>query len=85
MHFVWIATALAFTLFPYIGTVSSAMMEASHVREYFYVGGEYTDSAAGHLSHSQMYVEKLSTNEGSHQPYPIIFVHSGGQSGTVTI
>ncbi|KAL2871365.1 alpha/beta hydrolase [Aspergillus lucknowensis] len=56
--------------------------ESLHSREYFYVGGEYVNTAAGYLFHNQMYVEKLSPPEGSSQPYPVVFLHGGAQTGT---
>jgi hypothetical protein len=59
--------------------------EASHVREYFYVGGEYLNDTGGHVFRNQMYVEKLSPTKGRTQPYPVVFVHGGGQTGTVRI
>jgi hypothetical protein len=41
------------------------------------------DTPVGHILHNQMYVEKLSPAKGSRKPYPIVFVHGGGQTGTV--
>ncbi|KAB8263033.1 Alpha/beta hydrolase family-domain-containing protein [Aspergillus pseudonomiae] len=58
---------------------------APHFRDYFYVGGEYvhvSGSTRGTYFHNQMYVEKLSPVHEHVQPYPIVFVHGGGQSGT---
>lgn len=51
-------------------------------REYFYVGGSYVTTGTQHLFADQMYVEKLSP-EKSYQPYPIVFIHGQGQTGTV--
>lgn len=58
-------------------------LEAQHVREYFYVGGEYISTSAGSLFQNQMYVEKLTPPRVS-QPYPVIFLHGGAQTGTVS-
>ncbi|KAL4872100.1 hypothetical protein BDV12DRAFT_6374 [Aspergillus spectabilis] len=59
-----------------------ATSETLHTREYFYVGGEYVNTTDGWLFHNQMYVEKLSPSAGSTQPYPIVFLHGGAQTGT---
>jgi hypothetical protein len=61
----------------------AATSEAPHTREYFYVGGDYVNTTDGWLFHNQMYVEKLSPSAGSTQPYPIVFLHGGAQTGTV--
>ncbi|KAI1861410.1 uncharacterized protein JN550_010790 [Neoarthrinium moseri] len=55
--------------------------ETAHVREYFFVGGQYVNTSAGTLFQNQIYVEKLSPSQVK-QPYPIIFLHGGGQDGT---
>jgi hypothetical protein len=57
--------------------------EASASREYFYVGGSYVDTSAGHLFTDQMYVEKLTPRKPS-QPYPLVFIHGQAQTGTVS-
>lgn len=57
--------------------------EAQHAREYFYVGGEYVTTPSGSLFENQMYVEKLTPPRVS-KPYPIIFLHGGAQTGTVS-
>lgn len=60
---------------------------APHFRDYFYVGGQYVhsnSSGVGSYFHNQMYVEKLSPVRERVQPYPIVFVHGGGQTGTVS-
>ena len=52
-------------------------------REYFYVGGHYTDNGAGqHILKNQMYVEKLSSAYTSKQ-CPLVFIHGQAQTGTV--
>ncbi|KAE8368943.1 Alpha/Beta hydrolase protein [Aspergillus caelatus] len=59
---------------------------APHFRDYFYIGGQYvqsnSSSGGGSYFHNQMYVEKLSPVRERVQPYPIVFVHGGGQTGT---
>jgi len=55
-----------------------------HTRDYFYVGGQYVTTPAGeHLFENQMYVEHLTPAEVS-QPHPVVFMHGGAQSGTVS-
>ncbi|KAL4967392.1 alpha/beta hydrolase [Aspergillus stella-maris] len=61
---------------------NSAPSEALHRREFFYVGGEYVNTTDGWLFHNQMYVEKLSPQGGASQPYPIVILHGGAQTGT---
>lgn len=56
--------------------------EASAIREYFYVGGSYVPVGNEHLFANQMYVEKLKPSR-SLQPFPLVFIHGNGQSGTV--
>ncbi|KAI0134657.1 Alpha/Beta hydrolase protein [Xylariales sp. AK1849] len=55
--------------------------ETQHVREYFYVGGQYVNTSSGTLHQNQMYVEKLSPPRVLRQ-YPIVFLHGGCQDGT---
>lgn len=57
--------------------------ETSHHRSYFYIGGEYVNTSAGHILFGQMYVEKLTPVSGCTKPYPIIFIHGRAQTGTV--
>ncbi|KAL3477261.1 Alpha/Beta hydrolase protein [Aspergillus californicus] len=64
-----------------LGAVQAAS-EALHRREYFYIGGEYVNTTDGYMFHNQMYVEKLSPQGGSWQPYPIVILHGGAQTGT---
>lgn len=52
-------------------------------REYFYVGGSYVNTSAGHLFTNQMYVEKLSPRK-TKQAYPLVFIHGQAQTGTVS-
>lgn len=68
-----------------VALVQGGPAEALHRREYFYVGGEYLNTTDGWLFHNQMYVEKLSPSGGSTQPYPIVLLHGGAQTGTVRL
>ncbi|RFU24347.1 hypothetical protein B7463_g11991, partial [Scytalidium lignicola] len=62
-------------------TSTTSPTEAYASRQYFYVGGEYVNTTAGHLFSNQMYVEKLTPQTAS-QPYPLVFIHGQAQSGT---
>ncbi|KAF7856346.1 hypothetical protein EAF04_009874 [Stromatinia cepivora] len=56
--------------------------EAFASRDYFYVGGEYvTTSTNNTLFVNQMYVEHIVPNR-IEQPYPIVFIHGQGMTGT---
>ena len=60
-------------------------MDCAHNRSYFYVGGQYVDHGRkSHIMEGQMYVERLTPAAGSTRPFPVVFVHGGGQSGTVS-
>ena len=48
---------------------------------YFFVAGQYTNTADSHLMTNQMYVEYQIPRERRH-PYPIVMIHGGGQTGT---
>ena len=48
---------------------------------YFFVGGKIDTSAEGSPMLGQMYVELMIPTRRS-QPYPIVMVHGGGQTGT---
>ena len=56
--------------------------ETYAAREYFYVGGNYIETNNGHIFVNQMYVEKLTPVKPC-QPYPLVFIHGQGQTGTV--
>ncbi|QSZ36471.1 hypothetical protein DSL72_006350 [Monilinia vaccinii-corymbosi] len=61
----------------------SQATEAFASRSYFYVGGEYiTISSNNTLFVNQMYVEHLVPSRVE-QPYPIVFIHGQGMTGTV--
>ncbi|KAL8870584.1 MAG: hypothetical protein Q9174_003404 [Haloplaca sp. 1 TL-2023] len=60
-------------------------VEASHHREVYYIGGRYEINATTGLQSliDQVYVEKLTpSNSARRQPYPLVFFHGGGYSGT---
>ncbi|CAG8960528.1 hypothetical protein HYFRA_00008248 [Hymenoscyphus fraxineus] len=67
--------------FPSGVTAQNFTRETFASREYFYIGGGYVETATGHLYSDQMYVEKLLPPKPC-QPYPLIFIHGQGQSGT---
>ena len=60
-------------------------LEAFAARDYFYVGGQYVmDGETGrHYLIGQMYVEHLVPSAAVQQPYPLVLIHGGGQTGTV--
>ncbi|KFY88028.1 hypothetical protein V500_06618 [Pseudogymnoascus sp. VKM F-4518 (FW-2643)] len=79
MHLVAAATIMPMAM----AMTKTCIGETPHIREYFYVGGEYTgDGAGGHIFHNQMYVEKLSPTQGSTHPFPIVLMHGQAQTGT---
>lgn len=60
--------------------------ESSYIRDYFYAGGSWVDDGTGQgtrVLQGQMYVERLSPPSGATHPYPLVFVHGSGQTGTV--
>lgn len=66
-------------------SVDSGSAESSYNRSYFYVGGDYVDDEKGngqHIMVGQMYVEKLFPLHEARHPWPLIFIHGGGQTGT---
>ena len=68
--------------------VDSGSAESSYNRSYFYVGGDYVDDERGdgqHVMAGQMYVEKLLPPHGVRHPWPLVFIHGGGQTGTVSL
>lgn len=64
----------------------STNLEAPHRRKIFYAGGEYKLSGTGpnHVLVDQLYVEQLTPLGEKQQPYPLVFYHGGGISGTVS-
>ena len=67
--------------------MTSSSTETPYTRSYFYVGGEYVESESGdgqRIFTGQMYVERLTPNDGVKRPWPIVFIQGGGQTGTVS-
>lgn len=63
---------------------SSDKGEVAMVRSYFMIGGSYDeDVAGGRILRDQMYVEHMKPPHGVHQPYPIVMIHGGSQTGSV--
>ena len=67
--------------------IDHTLNDIAVVREYFYVGGHYSDDGSGtgeHIFKEQMYIEKLTADScGKKKPYSIVFIHGQGQTGTV--
>lgn len=63
-------------------------VEAAHHRGVYYVGGRYEVNSSTGLQSliDQVYVEKLTPSNYSRRrfPYPLVFFHGGGYSGTVS-
>lgn len=64
---------------------SGPKAEALHRRQVFYAGGQYVFNSTqnGTILINQQYVEELTPASGVRQPYPLVFLHGGGISGTV--
>lgn len=81
------AIALLFTALPICSakTPHEGIIEAAHRRKVFWAGGQYVFNANvnGTILVKQMYAEQLTPVHGVKHPYPLIFVHGGGVSGTV--
>jgi pimeloyl-ACP methyl ester carboxylesterase len=79
--------ALFGALLPWVGAAPSPIEargtagEVPAAREYFYVGGNYIPMGTEHIFANQMYVEKLTPSDPC-QPWPLVFIHGNGQSGT---
>jgi len=54
----------------------------AHYRDYFYVGYSYVPLDNTSIADGQIYVEHLTPASGTTQPYPILFVHGAGMTGT---
>src|SRR5262249_34705468 len=50
-------------------------------REFFYVGGRYVGPPGKEVMADQMYVEVWRPQQVT-QPYPLVLIHGGGQTGT---
>ena len=48
---------------------------------WFYAGGEYEPHEGGYLLRGAMYVERFVPQQQT-QPYPVVMIHGGGQTGT---
>ena len=48
---------------------------------YFFVGGRYVERDSGSVMTDGMYVEKFIPGE-QRQPFPVVMIHGGGQTGT---
>lgn len=66
--------------------VYSKTTEAFHRRNVFYAGGQYVfnETLGGTILVNQMYIEQLTPINGVTQRYPLVFLHGGGISGTVS-
>ena len=60
--------------------------EALHRRNFFYAGGQYVFDGTknGSLWVNKQYVEELTPACGVKQPYPLVFLHGGADSGVVS-
>lgn len=67
---------------------NSGLGESPSTRSYFYVGGQYVDDEKGegqHIFTGQIYVEQLLPVGGVKHPWPLVFIHGAGQTGTVSL
>jgi pimeloyl-ACP methyl ester carboxylesterase len=89
----WIAMLVGFRLEARAGNLkkSAAMPPASIPtfptdnlarQGFFYVGGQYVGPPGKEVMHGAMYVEVWVPKQ-LRQPYPIVFLHGNGQTGTV--
>ena len=60
-------------------TDSGPIRLAEH--NWFYVGGGYVERAGKSMLKGQMYVERYVPEDAS-QPFPVVMIHGGGQTGT---
>lgn len=69
-----------------IAQAATEPSDTPHTRYFFHVGGDYvSDGHGGHYFANQSYVEKLTPASGATKPYPLVFIHGIGQTGTVRI
>lgn len=68
-------------------TEPGKQVEALHRRNVFSAGGNYVFNATqnGTILINQQYFEQLTPAGGVKHPYPLIFIHGGGISGTVSL
>jgi hypothetical protein len=79
-----ILLSLSWTLPWCIASAEGWSDEVAHIRDFFYMGGQYiSDGAGGHVFSDQMYVERLQPSSGIKQDYPIVLMHGQAQTGTV--
>ena len=61
--------------------------EALHKRQFYYIGGQYASASPGGVPgtywQDAMYVEQLTPQHPT-QPFPLVMIHGGGPSGTVS-
>ncbi|KFY46308.1 hypothetical protein V495_02562 [Pseudogymnoascus sp. VKM F-4514 (FW-929)] len=66
-----------------IAKAASEPSDTPHTRQFFHIGGDYVSSGdGGHYFANQSYVEKLTPASGATKPYPLVFIHGIGQTGT---
>ncbi|OBT75755.1 hypothetical protein VF21_05595 [Pseudogymnoascus sp. 05NY08] len=66
-----------------IAKAASEPSDTPHARHFFHVGGDYvSDGNGGHYFANQSYVEKLTPASSTTKPYPLVFIHGIGQTGT---
>ncbi|OBT82843.1 hypothetical protein VE02_08451 [Pseudogymnoascus sp. 03VT05] len=66
-----------------IAKAASEPSDIPHTRHFFHVGGDYvSDGNGGHYFANQSYVEKLTPASSTTKPYPLVFIHGIGQTGT---
>ena len=58
--------------------------DSAYFRSVFYVSGQYAKANDGHRMTGQMYVEQLTPINGIKHPWPLVFIHGAGQTGTVS-
>ncbi|KAL5354478.1 hypothetical protein ACLOAV_000567 [Pseudogymnoascus australis] len=64
-------------------SLESEPSDTPHTRHFFHVGGDYvSDGNGGDYFANQSYVEKLIPASGVAKPYPLVFIHGIGQTGT---
>ncbi|KAJ7283376.1 Alpha/Beta hydrolase protein [Mycena rebaudengoi] len=70
---------LAAANFPFIS--GDNQQGTLHRRSYLYVGQSYVTQGNSTVAHAQMYVERLTPAKVT-QPFPILFIHGQGMTGT---
>ncbi|TFK74468.1 alpha/beta-hydrolase [Pluteus cervinus] len=62
-------------------SVTNTVSGTPHRRTVFYVGGGYVPKGNSTIASGQMYVERLTPAKVT-QPYPLLFIHGNGMTGT---